>query len=322
MTGWGIVGPGGIAGRFAGDVGAVDGCRLVAVASRSLDRAQAFARDHDIPNAYGDVEQLLEHSAVEVVYIATPHAQHAEVAIAALRAGKHVLCEKPMALTVAQTEAMVAVARAEQSFLMEAMWARFLPSYRTLVDIVGSGRIGDVVLVEGDLGMQFPYNPAHRLFDPALGGGATLDLGIYPVQLCSLLLGPPDRVLAGGTLAATGVDDLAAAVLHHASGAIGVVKSASQARLSCTARVTGTLGSVDLPAPMHCPFHLDVTTPAGTERIDTRHEGDGIRFQVVEVQRCLGEGLLESPLMPLEETLTIAATLDDICAQLGVVYSA
>lgn len=315
---WGIVGPGGIAERFASDLARVDDATLVGVASRSLERAEAFAGRHGIPRAHDDERALLDDPEVDVVYVATPHSRHATDALAALEAGKHVLCEKPMALSAPQARTMVAAARDRGLFLMEAMWTRFLPSYRRLVELLGEGRIGDPLLVEADFGFRAPVDPGHRLFAPALGGGATLDLGIYPVQLCSLVLGRPDRVVADGVVGGTGVDEVAAAVLHHPAGTLGVVGASIRVGTSCTARISGTDGWIDLPAFHHCPAHLDVHGPGGHERVDTAHEGDGIRFQVHEVHRCLDAGATESPTMPLDETLEVAATLDAIRAGIGV----
>lgn len=215
---------------------------------------------------------------------------------------------------------MVDAARAHGVFLMEAMWTRFLPSYRALVDVLGRGRIGAPLVVEADFGFRMPVVPEHRLFDASLGGGSLLDLGVYPVQLCSLVLGTPDRVVADGAIGETGVDERVAGVLHHADGSLGVVKAAIRASLSCTARITGTDGWVELPAFMHCPDWITVGGPGGVERIDAAYAGDGLRFQVDEVHRCIGDGRTESDIMPLDETLRIMTTLDAMRAQLGVVY--
>ncbi len=165
-----------------------------------------------------------------------------------------------------------------------------------------------------------PVTPDHRLFDLRLGGGALLDLGIYPIQLCSLVLGTPDRISADGVIGTTGVDEQVAAVLHHEAGALGVVKAAIRANMSCTARIAGSDGSIELPAFMHCPGSITVGSPKGVEQIDAAWEGDGLRFQVHEVHRCIAAGLHESPVMPLTETTQHRGTLDAIRAQLGVVY--
>lgn len=309
---WGIIGPGGIAERFARDVALVDDAVITAVASRSSDRARSFADRHGIAAHYGDSRELLDDPEVDVVYVATPNSRHAPDTIAALASGKHVLCEKPLALTPDEASEMVAAAKHAGVFLMEAMWTRFLPSYRSLIEVLTDGRIGEPLLVEGDLGFRADFDPSHRLFDPTLGGGATLDLGIYPVQLCSLVLGRPDRVSADVTVGPTGVDELAAAVLHHPGGGLGVIKTAIRVGMSCQARIAGTDGWIDIPEYLHCPTHLDVHGPDGRERIDTTHDGDGIRFQVHEVHRCLDAGETESPIMPLHESIEIAATLDII----------
>ena len=317
---WGIVGPGGIAERFATDVRLVEDATLTAVSSRSMERATAFADRHAIPGRYGDVGDLLADPAVDAVYVATPHVDHAPTTLAALAAGKHVLCEKPMALSAREAAAMVAAARRRGLFLMEAMWTRFLPSYRRLVALLEEGVIGEPRLVEGDFGFRVRPDPTHRLYDRALGGGATLDLGIYPVQLCSLVLGRPESVAAAGTLGPTGVDELAAAVLSHAGGRVGIVKSSIQVDLSCRARIAGIGGAIELPAFLHCPTHLDVRRGGDRDRIDTRHDGDGIRFQVEEVHACLDRGATESPVMPLDESVSMASTLDAIRGSIGVVY--
>ena len=188
---------------------------------------------------------------------------------------------------------------------MEAMWSRYLPAYRSLVDVIGEGRIGDPLLVEADFGFRRPLEPDHRLFDRALGGGALLDLGIYPIQFCLLVLGSPEHVVADGIVGVTGVDEVNAAVLRSAGERLGVVKSAIRLGMSCTARIAGTDGWIELPAFMHCPNYLTVTTGAGSERIDASYEGSGLRFEIEEVHRCLSEGLLESPVMPWTRRWTL-----------------
>jgi predicted dehydrogenase len=317
---WGIAGPGGIAARFAEGMGSVDGGTVVAVASRSTERAREFARRFRIDRHHGSYEGLAADAGVDVVYVATPHSRHAADALLFLGAGKHVLCEKPFTLNAAQTNQVVSAAREHGRFVMEAMWSRFLPSYRALSEVLAEGRIGEPLLVEADFGFRVPVNPTARLFDLEQGGGALLDLGIYPVQLCSLVLGTPDAVAAQGHLGSTGVDEVSAAVLHYPGGRLGVVKSAIRTPMTCTARITGSEGSIDLPAFMHCPDHLVVRDAAGEHRIDAPWEGEGLRFQVDEVHRCLDAGLLESPRMPWRESIAIAEVLDAIRAQIGLRY--
>jgi predicted dehydrogenase len=317
---WGIVGPGSIATGFADAMGQTDGGKIVAVASRSAERAASFGDRFTIPTRYGDYESLAADPDVEVVYVATPQSCHESDTLNLLRAGKHVLCEKPFALNAGQGARMVAEARSRGLFLMEAIWSRYLPAYRVLVDVIAEGRIGEPLLVEADFGFRRPLDPHHRLFDLALGGGALLDLGIYPIQLCSLVLGSPESVVASGIVGVTGVDEVVAATMRYPGDKLGVMKAAIRVGMSDTARIAGTDGWIDLPMLMHCPNFLTVTTSAGPERIDGSYEGNGLRFEIEEVHRCLSEGLLESPTMPLDETLDLAATLDAIRAQVGVVY--
>ncbi len=317
---WGIIGPGGIGTQFAEGIRLVDGGAITAVASRSQARADAFGDRFGVPARYDNVRDLLENPDVDVVYVATPHAEHAADTLAALEAGKHVLCEKPMALSARQSREMVDLARARGLFLMEAMWTRFLPSYVALREVLASGRIGEPLLVEADFGFRVPVMPEHRLFDRTLGGGALLDLGIYPVQLCSMVFGPPDRISADGVLGSTGVDEQVAAVLHHPGGHLGVIKAAVRVGLSCTARISGSKGWIELPAFMHCPQSFEVGDRKGRERIECGYEGEGLRFEATEVHACLDAGRTESTVMPLDESLAIAETLDAIRAAVGVVY--
>jgi predicted dehydrogenase len=199
---------------------------------------------------------------------------------------------------------------------MAAMWTRFLPAYRLLADLLAEDRIGTPLVVEADFGFRMPVLPEHRLFDRRLGGGALLDLGIYPLQLASLVLGPPDAIVASAHVGETGVDEQVAAVLHHAGGGLAVVQAAIRAPLACTGRIAGTDGAIELPAFMHCPQHLVVDG----EVLPAPFEGEGMRFQVEEVHRCLAAGEPESGVMPLDESLRLATTMDEVRRQVGVVY--
>ncbi len=320
MVRWGVLGPGAIAVGFADAMQLVEGGEIVAVASRAAERADAFGDRFGVRTRYGDYASLGADPDVDVVYVATPHSRHMEDTLALLDAGKHVLCEKPFALNARQGQRMVDEARGRGLFLMEAVWSRFLPAYRALVHVVGEGRIGEPLLVEADFGFRRSLDPDNRLFRLDLGGGGLLDLGIYPIQLCSLLLGHPERAAAEGVLGETGVDEQVAAVLRHPGGTLGVVKAALRVGMTCTARVSGTDGVITIPALMHCPDSITVLSVAGTERIDGSYEGNGLRFEIEEVHRCLAAGSRESAVMPLDETLALAATLDAIRAEIGLVF--
>lgn len=314
------MGPGVIARGFAEGMTLVDDGRITAVASSAQERADAFAAEFGVDTAYGDVRALADDPAVDVVYVATVAARHEAETLLLLEAGKAVLCEKPFALNATQARRMADAAAANGVFCMEALWSRFLPSYVALGDVLGEGRIGEVLQVDAEFALRWPFDPHHRHFDLATGGGGLLDLGIYPVQLCTLVLGHPEAVVAAGHVGTTGVDEQVAAVLRHPGDRLGVVKAALRVSLACGARISGTEGWIDLPPFMHCPTWLDVHGPGDHERIEAGYEGNGLRFQVHEVHRCLAAGELQSPVMPLSETLVLAETLDAIRAQIGMVY--
>jgi predicted dehydrogenase len=308
---WGILGTGTIAGVFAATVPHTDGGRVVAVGSRTTESATRFATEFGIERACGSYDELVELADVDAVYIATPHAQHADAVRRCLDAGKHVLCEKPMTVSAADTASLAELARLHERFLMEALWSRFLPAYRTLRSLLEHDEIGDVVAVDASLGYRFPFDPSHRLFAPELGGGALLDLGIYPVHLAHFVLGVPTSVRAIGRVGSTGVDEHAAVTMNFADSTIAVATCAIRSDLACTGRVTGTTGAIEIPSPMHCPQHLDIISP-GVEprRIETPPGEHPFRFEIDEVQRCLRAGLTESPVMPLTDSIAIATTLD------------
>jgi predicted dehydrogenase len=316
-TRWGIAATGGIAARFARALHETPEAELAAVASRTPERADIFADEWEIPRRHGSYQDLADDDDIDVVYVATPQSRHADDACLFLDHGKHVLCEKPLAMTEAEVVRMVSSAELAGRFLMEAIWSRFLPSYVTLWELLAQGRIGEPLLVEADFGFRMPVDAAHRLFDPARGGGALLDLGIYPLQLASLVLGIPDRIVATGHLGSTGVDETVAATLHHPGGRLAVVKASIRVNLACSARIAGTEGTIELPAFMHCPDSLTLRDAFGqAEVLERPIVGEGLRYQVDEVHRCLAEGAMETPFMALAESARLAATMDTIRDQI------
>jgi predicted dehydrogenase len=317
---WGIAGTGGIATSMAQDLRHVAGAELVAVSSRTQATADAFAAAHGVARAHGSHEALAEDDDVDIIYIGTPHPDHHAQTLRALAAGKHVVCEKPLGLNLAEATEMADAARQADRFLLEAVWSRFLPSYAVLRSVLESGEIGDPLQVDAEFGFVMPFDASHRLFDPALGGGVTLDLGIYPVQLGHLVLGVPDQVVAAAHLGATGIDEHLSAILRHPFGGLTVVQASVRASLGCGARISGTVGSIELPPFMHCPQSVTVSSPAGTRTIDAPMTGNGLCHEAAEVQRCLAAGERETPLYPWADTLAVATTLDAIRAAVGVRY--
>ncbi|MEJ5914046.1 Gfo/Idh/MocA family protein [Pseudokineococcus sp. 1T1Z-3] len=320
MTRWGFVATGSIAATVAGDLALVPGAQALAVASRDAVRATAFARQHGFERSYGSYADLLADPDVDVVYVATPHAQHRAVARAALRAGKHVLVEKAFTTTLEGTHELVDLARERGLFAMEAMWTRFLPLWRHLLDALASGAVGEVRHVHADLGVPVPVDPTNRFHDPAQGGGSLLDMGVYPTTVAAMVLGPPSEVLARGPLTPTGVDAETTLLLTHPGGATATTYSTLVASPPRGAVITGTLGRVEVEAPLHVPGAYVVhRADAAPERVVVEHRGRGYVHMLEHVQQRLAAGATESDLWPLASTLSVMTTLEHALQQLGVV---
>lgn len=317
---WGIAGPGNIAVGLANGLAELDDAHLVAVGSRAKERAQKFADTYGAPHAHGSYEELAENPDVDVVYVATVQSRHMDDTLMYLEAGKHVLCEKPFALSEAQGRRMIDAARANGVFVMEALWSRFLPSYVKIRELIAEGAIGEPNYVEADFGFIREFDPTNRLFDLAQGGGSLLDMGIYPIHLAQMVLGEPDRVRAVGHLGKSGVDECTVGVLGFPSGAVAVVKSALNTNLTFTGRIGGTEGTIEVPVIFHCPNSLVLQRGRERTEIACPVEGQGLKYQAVEVHRCIREGLLESPVMPHADTLALARTMDAIRAEIGLRY--
>jgi predicted dehydrogenase len=323
---WGLLGTGGICQALAEALAHVPDARLVAVGSRGLERAAAFAArnaaTHPGLRALGSYAALVEDPEVDVVYIGTPHTDHAGSALLALQAGKAVLCEKPFTLNLAQAEAVVALARERRLFLMEAMWTRFVPAVAEVRRLVDAGAIGEPLSVRADFGFSAAGLPAeHRALNPALGGGSLLDLGIYPLSLASFLLGPIEAAWAQAQLGPTGVDLHTAFTLRHHGGALSQGLSSLRGRTPWRAQVLGSEGYMELHAPF---FHAETFTLVQGDGLPVEHHlphtGNGYAHQVLEVHRCLRQGLTESPVMTLDESLALMGWLDAIRQQVGLRY--
>jgi predicted dehydrogenase len=316
---WGVVGPGRIAEKVVEDFAVVDGARPLAVASRSLDRARAFADRHGLERAHGSYADILADPDVDVLYVATPHPQHHVLALAALRAGKALLVEKAFTATTAGAAEVVDVARETGVFVMEAMWTRFLPAVVALRDLVADGAIGEVRSVQADLGVAKEYDPADRLFDLALGGGALLDLGVYVVSFAQMLLGTPERVVAAGSLFPSGADAEASLLLDYGDGRAATLTTSLRNALPGQARVFGTTGWIDVLPRFHHPetivLHRVGTDP---ETITRSPLGAGYAHELIEVTECVRAGRAESSVMPLADTLAVQTLLGEAAEQIGV----
>jgi predicted dehydrogenase len=340
---WGILATGTIARHFAADLTLVPDADLVAVGSRSQEAADRFAAEFGAPDASGREERagaakrpekagsairahgswqaLVDDPDVDVVYVATPHSAHHAATLACLRAGKPALTEKPFTLDLEEAEELVETARSAGVFLMEAMWTRCFPAVRTIAGLVADGVIGEVTAVHADFSVSVDVPPTHRMRARELGGGALLDLGVYPVTFAHLFLGTPQTVTAHARLSPEGVDENTAVILGYPGGAVATLTCGLVSDGTGTAAVLGTTGRIELPKYFLRPDRFALTRGDG-EPVwhEARHEGLGYHFEAAEVHRCLREGLTESPVVPLAETLAVMATLDAIRERIGVFY--
>jgi predicted dehydrogenase len=311
---WGILATGWIAARFVEDLRLVPGAEVVAVGSRAPEAARAFAGTHGIPRAYGSWAELAADPDVDVVYVATPHAAHHAASLTCLRAGKAVLCEKPFTLDRPGAAELVDAARERGLFLMEAMWTRCDPAVRRVQELVGEGAIGEVTGVTADFGVAGPFAPTHRLRARELGGGALLDLGVYPITIAHLFLGAPQHVRAWAKLGPEGTDENTGVLFGYESGAVAALTCGLVGPTPLTATVTGTTGRVELAAPFFRPPAFTVHRAGEPpEAVEWPVPGTGYQFEADEVQRCLRAGLVESPLVPHATTL-------EVRARIGVTY--
>jgi predicted dehydrogenase len=313
---WGILGTGSIASTFVNDLRLGNSGIPAAVGSRTQVSADRFADEFGIANRHASYESLVADPGVDVVYVATPHPMHRDNAILALRAGKPVLVEKPFAMNATEATEIVTVARDTRLFAMEAMWTRFLPHIAVVRDWLQVHALGEIVTVTADHGQWFAEDPGSRLFAPELGGGALLDLGIYPVSFASMVLGSPNRINAVSDPAFTGVDAQTSMVFGYESGAHALLTCTLRAKSPTRAAIVGTEARIDIDGDFYAPAAVTLV-PREDEptRVDSTHEGRGLRHQADEVAQCLAAGKRESAVMPLDETISIMQTMDAVQAQ-------
>ncbi len=320
---WGVIGTGGIAHSFVADCTAA-GIDFVAVGSRSRTSAEAFAAEHGIPRAHGSYAELVGDPDVDAVYVATPHSRHAEDALLAIAAGKHVLVEKAFTITAAEARRVVDAARRADVAVSEAMWTRFLPQMRMIRELVAEGRIGRPRLVEATHHQALPTDPHHRLNDPALGGGAILDLGVYPISFAVDVLGVPTAVTAAGTLSDQGVDTQMGVVLTHDGGTQSMLHFGLDLRSPNTASIIGEDGRIDLDDTWYTPTTWRLRDRDGTvvEEYDSREELTGYAHEARAFEAMVTSGTHEGGVMDPEETVAIMAVMDEARRQVGVRYAA
>ncbi|UFU07147.1 Gfo/Idh/MocA family protein [Ruania halotolerans] len=317
---WGILAAGGIAAKFATDIPAHSSGSVVAVGSRSKDRAAAFAENHAVPTAHGNYADLVADEQVEAVYVASPHSEHLQHALLAIEAGKPVLVEKSLTRNAAEARQLFDAAADRGVFVMEAMWSRFLPHMVALRDILNSGEIGQVHMVTAEHGQDLDHvGNDHRLKNPELAGGAMLDLAVYPVSFAQSVLGSPDQISALGTKTATGVDESETITLRYGNRALALLSASLKGATRNAATVTGTAGRIEIEPTFYAPTTVTVRPRGGEPRTFTPPVGGGFEYQAAEVARCVAEGRTESAVHSWADTMAVMEMMDEARRQLGVV---
>ena len=319
---FGIIGPGKIATKFCESLQTLKGdCQVQAVASRDGGKSKQFAEKFEAPKFYGTYEELAADPLVDIVYIATPHPFHYEQTKLCLNNGKAVLCEKPLTISLTQTRVLVELAREKKVFLMEAMWSRFIPALVKMKELIDEGAIGEIKSMYSDFGFVAPPDMNLRTFNKSLGGGAQLDVGVYPMFLSLWLLGRPDSIKAVAGIASTGADENTTAMLCYKRGTVATIYSSFVADSPKQALITGTEGSITVQAAWHKATSFILTkNNAKPEVFEFPYESNGLQFQASEVIHCIRAGKTESAKLPLDMSILIAETADEIKRQIGVSY--
>ncbi|HYE06578.1 MAG TPA: Gfo/Idh/MocA family oxidoreductase [Planctomycetota bacterium] len=318
---WGILGLGSIARTFATGLKAVPGAQLVAVGSRDAGKAKAFAADFGAARAHASYEALCADPGVDAIYVATPHPNHRENALAVIAGGKALLCEKPFTVNADELVEIVAAARKAKRFAMEAMWTRFLPVHAKVRDWIARGAIGEPRMVTADFGFRAGLDPTSRLFDQRLAGGGLLDVGVYTIALANMALGAAAEKVAGfAHLGETGVDEQAAMVLAYPGGRLASLTCAVRTNTPQDARIDGTEGSIRIPGFWHTTRAELHGKGGARETVEIPNQGNGYEHEAIEVGRCLAAGLTESPVIPLDESVAIMRTMDELRRQWGLRY--
>ncbi len=316
---WGIVGPGRIAEKLVGDFIHVPDAEVIAVASRSPVRAQAFAAEHGIERSYGSYQDMITDPDIDVLYIATPHPHHLAIGVAAAAAGKSLLVEKAFTATLAGAESLVSAVREHKVFAMEAMWTRFQPAVVAARMLIADGAIGTVRSVQADLGVVRTFDPTDRVFAHELGGGATLDLGVYVVSFAQMLLGAPTSVSALGSLEPSGVDADVTIMLGFDQRRTATLMCSLHSPMPGHARIFGSTGWIDILPRFHHPKSFVLHREGHeSEQFDRPPLGGGYSHELIEVTESIMAGRTESSVMSLDDTLAVQRVLDDALAQLGV----
>ncbi len=318
---WGVLAPGRIAHKFVHDLKLMTGAKLLAVGSRSLERAREFAAEHGAPHAFGSYEDLIECPGLDVVYIASPHTGHFEHTMMCLERGIAVLCEKPFAMNANEVRRMVDCARANGVFLMEAMWTRFIPAFEEAMRLVHTGYIGELKTIRADFGFKANFPPEHRVFNPALGGGSLLDVGIYTIFLATWLWGKPTNIKATAVKSSLGADDSCAMIFEYPGNRLALLDCSLVVKTQIEAYIYGVNGTLHLHNRFLNPQDISVSFyEKSDEHFHLPLTGHGYYHEILEVNECLRQGKTESEKLPLDFSVALMETLDWVRREADIVY--
>ena len=318
---WGILASGGIAQAFARDLSYFNHHIVAAVGSRAQESADSFAAEFPGCTAYSSYEALVADPTLDAIYVASPHPYHVSNTVLALNAGKPVLCEKPLTINAAEARQMKAAADANGVALMEAMWARFLPHMHKVREILASGILGDIWAVEADHGQRLSDYANPRHWEPSLGGGALLDLGIYPISFAHMVLGVPDKITSSATFTDKGVDASSTVIFDYKSGAQAILTSNMMVSTPCRATICGTLGKIEIDRTFYNPTSMRVIMHDGTTtEYPKEYKGHGLRDQALEFERVVRSGAKSSAILTPDESILIMESLDEVRKQIGLIY--
>jgi predicted dehydrogenase len=320
MIKWGIVGAGNIAHSFSKDLALVSGGELTAVASRNLDKAQSFATEYGAPNAYGSYEELFNSKMVDVIYIATPHTTHARLSIAAMKAGKSVLCEKPAGVNKGEVEEMIKVAKENKVFFMEALWTRFNPTIKKVKELVDNGTIGDIGYLHADFAFfALDRDENGRLLNPELAGGSLLDIGIYPIFLSYLMLGMPKDIKASANFHKTGVEVQISMIFNYEK-AQAILYSGLNSNSEKKAEIAGSKGSIFVHPRWHETSGYTLEIDGDSSVFEVGKVGKGYTYEIEEVHNCLNAGKTESDLWSHQNSRDLIEIMDTVRNKVGIVF--
>ena len=321
---WGIIGPGSIANDFIKDLKRVEGRQheVTAILGHGREKAEAFAAEFSIPAIFYEIEEFVRRPDFDAVYIATPHTLHYEQTVACLNAGIPVLCEKPVTINLEQLETLIQLAREKNTLLLEGMWIRFLPSIRQVLEIIAGDEIGQVISVQANMSYKAPKDDNSRYFNPELGGGSLLDLGVYPVFLAHLILGKPPVIKAIGKLTDKGIDESCSALFQYPDGQYAILESSLVTQTDLVAEIYGHKGVIRVLAPWNeKPAGIEVAVYNGKKTTyPCQLYGRGFQFEVMDVLKCLVQQRISSPLMEHQLSLDMMTSMDEIKKQINVKY--